>query len=98
MIENYLNQSASWQAKTGDNSYGEPTYGAAATISCRVEDIHRLTRDTEGVQVVSETTLFCLEAVRANDLITYNGQEYVALRVADQPRLDGTINHREVYL
>lgn len=98
MIENYLNQTATWQVKTGNNSYGEPTYSVAADISCRFEGKHRLVRSAEGVQVVSEATLYCTEAVKANDLITIGGREYVVLSVADQPRLDGAINHREVYL
>lgn len=98
MIQDYLNQNASWQLKTGNNSYGEPTYSAAAVINCRFEGKHRLVRSAEGVQVVSEATLYCTEAVKANDLITYDGREYVVLSVADQPHLDGTISHREVYL
>ncbi len=94
MIQDYLNQTASWQAKTSNNSYGEPVYSTAATIYCRWEDKRRLIRNAEGVEIISNATVYCVENVQENDLLAGR----VVLMVADQPNLDGSINHREVYL
>lgn len=101
MIADYLNQNASWQSKTGNNSYGEPTYGAATTIYCRFEAKHSLVRNANGVVIDSMAKMYCVENILEGDLITYpttSGRAYVVLQVTDQPLVDGTINHREVYL
>lgn len=94
MITDYLNQTASWQAKTANNSYGEPTYSTATTIKCRWEDKRKLIRNAQGVEIVSNATAYCVENVGENDLLAGR----VVLMVADQPWLDGSISHREVYL
>lgn len=98
MIKDYLNQTASWQSKTGNNSYGEPTYGADCTINCRFEAKHSLVRNANGVTIDSMTKMYCVENIQEGDLITYGGRTYIVLQVTDQPWVDGTINHREVYL
>lgn len=98
MIEDYLNQTASWYAKTGNNSYGEPSYATVATIYCRFEDKRNLIKDATGKEIVSMAMMYTTSAINENDKITFGSRDYIVLRVTDQPRLDGTINHREVYL
>lgn len=98
MIEDYLNQTASWYAKTGNNSYGEPSYATVATIYCRWEDRHKLIRDATGAEIVSMAQCYTTSNIQENDKLTYGGRDYIVLQVTDQPRLDGTVNHREVYL
>ncbi|MDD3921341.1 MAG: hypothetical protein PHO41_09250 [Eubacteriales bacterium] len=97
-ITNYLNQTCSWYGKTGNNSYGEPTYGAGASIDCRWEDKRKLVRNAQGVEITSVATAYTTSNIQENDKLTYSGRDYIVLMVADQPWLDGTINHREVYL
>lgn len=98
MITNYLNQTASWAIRTGKDGYGQPTYAAAATIRCRWEDRRQLVRNAAGAELQSKAVCYCVENVQENDLLTYGGRAYIVLSVADQPMMDGTINHREVYL
>lgn len=47
-VEPYLGQSASG-----------PRYGPAVTVRCFVDDARRLVRNAAGVQVVSESTVYC---------------------------------------
>lgn len=97
MIENYLNQTCGWKSRTGHDGY-EPTYAASVTIACRWENKRRMVRNFQGVEVVSESTVYCKEAVRPNDTLTYDGRDCIVITVSDQPALDGTVSHREVYV
>lgn len=99
MIQTYLNQSTTWFAKTGNDSYGKPTYGATGVaIKCRWEDKFQLIRNPQGNEVVSKAVCYCVENVCENDKLVYNTKSYTVLSVTDQPWLGGTISHREVYL
>ena len=98
MITDYLNQTAAWAVRTGKDGYGQPTYAAATNINCRWEDKQRLIRNSQGAEIVSQATCYCIENVKEYDQLTYDGRVYIVLSVADQPLMDGTINHREVYL
>lgn len=53
-VEPYLGQSAAG-----------PRYGPAVTVRCFVDDTRRLVRDAAGVQVVSESTVYCQLGVTA---------------------------------
>lgn len=44
---------------TGAGATG-PTYAAAATVACLVEDVRRMVRDNDRREVLSETTFYCL--------------------------------------
>lgn len=95
MIEQYLNQTATWKQATGLNEYGEPII-TSQTIKVRWEGKRRLVRDKQGQEVVSEARVFCLEPVQPGDILMYNGKEWPVIAVSEIPDLDGNIIYREV--
>lgn len=97
MIGNYLNQTCGWKSKTGHDGY-EPTYLDEAPILCRWQDTRRMVRDASGVEVVSESSVFCRAPVKANDILAYGGKSFIVISVSEHAGLDGKISHREVYV
>ncbi|MEV4806765.1 hypothetical protein AB0K18_42795 [Nonomuraea sp. NPDC049421] len=52
-----LQHEATIEPYLGDGAYG-PVWGAAVTVRCLVDDERRLVRDEQGLEVVSDTTIF----------------------------------------
>ena len=94
MIQDYLNQIATWKRVVGQNMYGEPET-EEKEIKVRWEGKRRLVRDNEGREVVSEARVFCVEPVKPGDLLEYAGREWPVIAVSTVPGLDGKENHRE---
>ena len=96
MIQNYLNQTATWHYTTGEmNEYGEPVT-SSKTIKARWEGKRRLVRDNEGREVVSEARVFCIEPVKPGDILKYEDRDWPVIAVSTVPGLDGSESHREV--
>lgn len=95
MIADYLNQTAVWKKVNGTNEYGEPVT-TEQTIKVRWEGKRRLVRDTQGQQVVSEATVYCLEDVKPGDIMIWDGRDWSVIAVSEFPDLYGRISHREV--
>ena len=96
MINDYLNQTATWHYVTGLNEYSEPILADPVTIKVRWEGKRRLVRDNEGREVVSEARVFCVEPVQPGDLLKYADREWPVIAVSIVPGLDGKEAHREV--
>ena len=95
MIQNYLNQTATWHYTTGQmNEYGEPETGSKET-RVRWEGKRRLVRDNEGREVVSEARVFCTDPVKPGDELELDGRRWPVIAVSTVPGLDGKESHRE---
>ena len=95
MIQDYLNQTATWKRVVGQNMYGEPKT-EEKEIKVRWEGKRRLVRDNEGREVVSEARVFWMEPVKPGGLLEYAGREWPMIAVLTVPGLDGKESHREV--
>ena len=95
MIQDYLNQIATWKRVTGQNMYGEPKT-EEKEIKVRWEGKRRLVRDNKGREVVSEARVFCVEPVKPGDILEHGGREWPVIAVSTVPGLDGSESHREV--
>jgi len=95
MIQDYLNQTATWKRVIGQNMYGEPET-EEKEIKVRWEGKRRLVRDNEGREVVSEARVFCIEPVKPGDILKYEDRDWPVISVSIVPGLDGSENHREV--
>ena len=95
MIQDYLNQTATWKRVVGQNMYGEPKT-EEKEIKVRWEGKRRLVRDNEGREVVSEARVFCVEPVKPGDILEHGGRSWPVIAVSTVPGLDGSENHREV--
>lgn len=95
MIQDYLNQIATWKRVVGQNMYGEPETEEKG-IKVRWEGKRRLVRDNEGQEVVSEARVFCIEPVQPGDLLEYAGREWPVIAVSTVPDLGGKEAYREV--
>lgn len=95
IIKEYLNQIATLQTTTSYNEYGEPIANEKI-IPCRFEMKRKLVRDRQGNQVVSETTMYCIEPINPDDRIVYNNKEYIVIAVSEIVDLDGNIVYYEV--
>lgn len=95
MINDYLNQTATWHCVTGMNEYGEPEFGSKS-IKVRWEGKRRLVRDNQGQEVVSEARVFCVEPVKPGDILKYEDREWPVIAVSTVPDLGGKEAYREV--
>lgn len=95
MIQDYLNQIATWKRVVGQNMYGEPET-EEKEIKVRWEGKRRLVRDNEGREVVSEARVFCIEPVKPGDILKYEDRDWPVISVSIVPGLDGSESHREV--
>lgn len=93
MIENYLNQSATWKHVATTNEYNEHTYAADATIKCRREMGFKLVRNKQGQEVVSSACYFTKSAVTVDDLL--DGELVIAAN--GEVGLSGNIEFYECY-
>ena len=95
MIQDYLNQTATWKRVIGQNMYGEPDFDTKE-IKVRWEGKRRLVRNNEGREVVSEARVFCVDPVKPGDVLEHDGREWPVIAVSTVPGLDGKESHREV--
>ena len=66
-----LSQLATLYARTGVNSYGEPSYGAGITIRCRWQDVAQNLIDAQGQDFVSRSVIYVGAQAKAGDRIAY---------------------------
>lgn len=66
-----LSQLATLYARTGVNSYGEPSYGAGTTIRCRWQDVAQNLIDAQGQDFVSRSVIYVGAQAKAGDRIAY---------------------------
>lgn len=97
MIEEYLNQTVTLKTKGVVNSYNEPTY-SSVSIKARFEYKRRMTRNALGETIVSLATCYTNIQVKPDDLIVFDGVDWVVLTVANVVDLFGNSSHYEVML
>lgn len=97
MLTEYCNQSLTLKSKSSVNEYNEPTY-TASTILGRFEYNRKMVRSKTGEQVISEAQCYTKTAVKPDDVITFDGTDWVVISVANIVDLNGAISHYEVIL
>lgn len=89
-----MTQTMEWEPRTGLDEYSRPTYGSATTVRCRVVNRPRMTRDVNGQEVVSSTTVYCdgNPGIGPEDRITLpSGDQPLILRVNSYPDETGQV-------
>ena len=94
MIADYCNEKAQWKHLTGNDEYGDPVYAPPVTIDCRIERKHRLVRDRQGNQVVSDSRIYTPSPVKCDDVVN----DRVVIADEDIKDLDGNVEGYVVYL
>jgi hypothetical protein len=77
-----------WQPLSGYDSHGQPAFGTATAIRCRIVDKERFTRKLDGQEIVSKTTIYCdgYHGIDANDRITLpDGEIPIMIRINTYP-------------
>jgi len=83
-----MTDTITWQQLSSYNSHGQPTFGTAVTIKCRIVDKERLTRKLDGQEMVSKTTIYCdgYHGIDANDkIILPSGEIPIIIRINTYP-------------
>ncbi len=93
MMMDYCNQSAVWKHIVGHDKFSQPTY-LETDIKVRKENKTRLVRNKNGIQVVSNTTVFTDADVKIDDLI----DNTPVIAVSDMIGLGGKCEGYEVML
>lgn len=86
-VVDYLNTTGVTRAATtGHDGDGQPTWSAAAAITCRFEPRYRRIATGTGESIVSAGRLFVApsQAGAINDKITYNGKTYRVIQVDEE--------------
>ncbi|HHW26248.1 MAG TPA: hypothetical protein GXX23_02780 [Firmicutes bacterium] len=96
MIHGYLNQTAKWKKMTSSDGYPPQPEEPGTEIKVRWEGKRRLVRNAQGVEVVSEARVFCVEDIKPGDVLEYGGRDWPVIAVSETPGLDGKAMFREV--
>lgn len=93
MLEDYFTDKKVWRHITDTDDYNQPTY-TDETIDCKFNEKITLVRDKTGNEVVSQSNVFCKDAIQVDELI--DGR--VVISVLPLSGLDGIIEGYRVYL
>lgn len=96
MVAGYLNQQATWKRMVSEDGYPPHPEEPGTYIKVRWKAKRRLVRNAEGVEVVSEARVFCVEDIRPGDVLEYGGRDWPVIAVSDAVGLDGATMFREV--
>lgn len=66
-LKGFLKQTTSWEAKTGESDWGDPTYAAPVTLRARVEEKQRRVLNAAGNEVLAETRVMLVDEVAVGD-------------------------------
>lgn len=99
MIETYLTQSAQIERKTGQDAYSKPTYAAAESFKCRVEEKIKLLKNLQGDTVQIDATMFVPSTfnIGNDDKITYSGRHYKVYQTSLKSFINND-SHKEALL
>ncbi|MDE5946336.1 MAG: hypothetical protein K2G63_03370 [Oscillospiraceae bacterium] len=87
MLEDYLNQSAELQHKTGTNQRGNPVFDDILTIQCRLQKKYTLIQKLDGETISAGHICYLVDEVKTGDKI--NG--LTVLAVNSMVNLNGEI-------
>lgn len=99
MVDKFLRQTATWEARTGTDAHAGNTYGTAATIKVRWFTEHVVVRTSDRREITSSAHISCKEAVALGDRITDESgraREVIDVRLDRDTR--GNYSHRVAYL
>jgi hypothetical protein len=92
MINTYLNQTVTIRKKLGQDEYNEvvdSTYYTDITVKARFEFGDKITRDTNGQEIIADATLFTTTELNVDDIVIYDGKEFPVVKVFEHPQLNG---------
>jgi hypothetical protein len=104
-LTEFHKQTATHWSSTGVDGYGEPTFAAPVSLTCRWEDTTSLIQDAEGNTVPSRSRVWLSTIVKVGDYL-YKGvtaaadpreldnQAYRVMDYREIPGLDGIIAER----
>jgi hypothetical protein len=97
-----LPHTASIKQKTGDDTQGKPTYGAATAYACRFELDKRFRRLEAGKTITADASVILLSSaiVGEGDQVTVTEFDFVGTVVHYSPFYDvsGKAHHKELLL
>jgi hypothetical protein len=97
MISEYINQSVTLKARTGQNQYNEPTY-SSSTIKGRFIYKRELFRLENGEEVLSNAILYTMATVSEGDVIVSDSKDWVVRSVYPAVKLNGIQGFTKVML
>ena len=87
MLEEYLNQSAEIQRKTGTNQRGQPIFSESETVQCRIQKKHTLVQKSASETISAEHICYLVNEIAVGDKI----DGLTVLAVDNWVDLDGEI-------
>ena len=98
MISSYLNQTVSYQARTGVDEYNQMSFSTAVNIAAKYEYSRRRVLNRKGEEVISEASCFTKVEVKPGDLITFDGINWPVISVSVERDFGGEVDHYECRL
>lgn len=97
-IENYTNQPNSIQRKTGNNKYGEASFGTLETLSNSTR--HQYEEQVVNGQKVLASVLYFAGSfsVSVGDRILFDGANYTVCKVREEIDFDGKVHFKKATL
>lgn len=103
-----MKQTATYWARSGSNTYNEPTFSAPVPVLCRWEDKGVLFKDAEGRELVSRAVVYPASPLQrqgylflgtsvAADPRTVSGA-FEILQIGASPNLGNTLTLNKVFL
>lgn len=99
-MDHLMNQAASLQKRTGWTAAGVASFGAAASVRCRIEPRNYEVRDKQNqvVRIIAHGFFQPETDIEANDRLTHNGRSYRVVETEVYPLVTGAADHVEAKL
>lgn len=72
-VDHLLIDSLEYKTITGRNNYGDPSYGAATTLACRIEKKRGIVQGTNGEQIEYSTKIATKSEIPPDSLVFFDG-------------------------
>lgn len=93
-IEHFLNQEVSWEQKTHEDDYGQPTHAESVTIKVRKVGKTRRTTNKQGTHITTNTEILTIDDINVGDKI----DSEIVVDTLESVDRDGVVCAKKVYL
>lgn len=100
-FDQLMSSTVSWEPYLTHNGYGQPSFGPAVSVKCRVEYDVRMARNSAGEEVTSTCQFYTsgVPGIGVKDRITLSdGTNAVTIVSVKQVNDESGPHHQEVYL
>lgn len=92
MIDAYFSQTLQLKKRIGVDEFNQPIYEIQESVyPCRLEFVRKIVRTISAQQYISNVSVYTSASFQVDDIIVYDGVEYIAMTTSPQIGIDGSV-------